>query len=121
MQRMLRRPLLLGGRRCLSAKVFTDPVKALDGLKDGMTVLFGGFGVCGIPENLIKAIEVMGTKDLTAVSNDAGVDDFGLGVLVGKKRISKMCASYLGELKLFSKLWQSGCIELELIPQGQPN
>lgn len=102
----------------MSAKIFTDPFKALEGLKDGMQVNFGGFGLCGIPENTIKAIEEMGVTELVAVSNDAGVDDFALGRLVEKGRVSKIYASYLGELKAFSQLWQAGKIELELIPQG---
>eukprot|EP01039_Chlorochromonas_danica_P009580 gene9580-10587_t len=101
-----------------TTRIYTDPEKALRGLQDGMTVLFGGFGLCGIPENLIKAIDKMEVKNIVAVSNDAGVDDFGLGVLISKKRVSKLYASYLGEHKTFAQLWQSGVIELELVPQG---
>lgn len=101
-----------------TTRIYTDPEKALKGLQDGMTVLFGGFGLCGIPENLIKAIDKMEVKNIVAVSNDAGVDDFGLGVLISRKRVSKLYASYLGEHKTFAQLWQSGVIELELVPQG---
>lgn len=105
-------------KRSLSSKIYSDPVKALEGLKDGMTVMLGGFGVCGIPEVSIKTIEKLGIKNLVAVSNDAGVDDFGLGVLVKNKQIAKIHASYLGELKCFNQLWESGVIELDLTPQG---
>ena len=100
-------------------KVRKDAVEALAGLlKDGMTVMAGGFGLCGIPENLIAAIREAGVKDLTVVSNNCGVDDFGLGVLLAGGQIRKMISSYVGENKLFEKLYLSGELELEFNPQG---
>lgn len=104
--------------RRLSAKVFHDPFQALEDLKDGMSASFGGFGTCGIPEVAIKTILQMNVKNLDVVSNDAGIDDFGLGVLISNRQVAKLRASFLGEHKSFVKLWQSGYIELELIPQG---
>jgi 3-oxoacid CoA-transferase subunit A len=83
-----------------------------------MTVMFGGFGLCGIPENCIKAIEEAGIKGLTCISNNAGVDDFGLGVLLRKHQMKKMIASYVGENKEFERQLLSGELEVELIPQG---
>ena len=91
---------------------------ALDGLRDGMTVLAGGFGLCGIPENLIAEIRRRGTRDLTVVSNNCGVDGFGLGVLLEDRQIRKMIASYVGENVLFEKQLLSGELEVELTPQG---
>ncbi|HSK42134.1 MAG TPA: CoA transferase subunit A [Arenibaculum sp.] len=100
-------------------KVRKDAREALSGLlKDGMTVMAGGFGLCGIPENLIAAIREAGVKDLTVVSNNCGVDDFGLGVLLAGGQIRKMISSYVGENKLFEKLYLSGELELEFNPQG---
>ena len=100
-------------------KVRKDAVEALAGLlTDGMTVMAGGFGLCGIPENLIAAIREAGVKDLTVVSNNCGVDDFGLGVLLAGGQIRKMISSYVGENKLFEKLYLSGELELEFNPQG---
>ena len=100
-------------------KVRKDAVEALAGLlADGMTVMAGGFGLCGIPENLIAAIREAGVKDLTVVSNNCGVDDFGLGVLLAGGQIRKMISSYVGENKLFEKLYLSGELELEFNPQG---
>lgn len=92
--------------------------EALAGLEDGMTVLSGGFGLCGIPENLIAEIKRKGTRDLTVVSNNCGVDGFGLGVLLEQKQISKVIASYVGENALFEKQLLSGEIEVVLTPQG---
>src|SRR5450830_1372907 len=92
--------------------------EALAGLEDGMTVLAGGFGLCGIPENLIAEIKRKGTRDLTVVSNNCGVDGFGLGVLLEEKQIRKVIASYVGENALFEKQLLSGEIEVELTPQG---
>ena len=92
--------------------------EALAGLEDGMTVLSGGFGLCGIPENLIAEIKRKGTRDLTVVSNNCGVDGFGLGVLLEEKQISKVIASYVGENALFEKQLLSGEIEVVLTPQG---
>ncbi|NKF23219.1 CoA transferase subunit A [Solimonas marina] len=91
---------------------------ALAGLSDGMTVLAGGFGLCGIPENLIEQIRVMGVKGLTVVSNNCGVDDFGLGVLLKDRQIRKMVASYVGENAEFERQLMSGELEVELTPQG---
>lgn len=100
-------------------KVRKDAVEALAGLlHDGMTIMAGGFGLCGIPENLIAAIREAGVKDLTVVSNNCGVDDFGLGILLAGGQIRKMISSYVGENKLFEKLYLSGELELEFNPQG---
>jgi len=92
--------------------------EALAGLEDGMTVLAGGFGLCGIPENLIAEIKRKGTRDLTVVSNNCGVDGFGLGVLLEERQVSKVIASYVGENALFEKQLLSGEIEVVLTPQG---
>jgi 3-oxoacid CoA-transferase subunit A len=91
---------------------------AIERLRDGMTVLMGGFGVCGVPENLIEALQRKGTKDLTVVSNNAGVDDFGIGLLLRTKQVKKMVASYVGENKHFEQLALRGELEVELNPQG---
>lgn len=92
--------------------------EALEGLEDGMTVLAGGFGLCGIPENLIAEIKRRGTRDLTVVSNNCGVDGFGLGVLLEDRQISKVIASYVGENALFEKQLLSGEIEVVLTPKA---
>src|SRR5215510_3522879 len=92
--------------------------QALSNLKDGMTILIGGFGLCGIPENLIAAVQGKGTRNLTIVSNNAGVDGFGIGVLLEKRQVKKMVSTYVGENKLFEQLVTSGEMELELNPQG---
>src|SRR5262245_37845167 len=92
--------------------------KAIENLKDGMTILMGGFGLCGIPENLIAAVERKGTKNLTIVSNNAGIDGFWIGILLGKRQVKKMVSTYVGENKLFEQLVTSGELELELNPQG---
>jgi 3-oxoacid CoA-transferase subunit A len=92
--------------------------RAIANLKDGMTVLMGGFGLCGIPENLIAAVERKGTKELTVVSNNAGVDGFGIGILLEKRQVRKMISTYVGENRLFEQLVSSGELELELNPQG---
>src|SRR5580693_2490862 len=92
---------------------------ALEGLLfDGMTIMAGGFGLCGIPENLIGEIRAAGVKDLTVVSNNCGVDEFGLGILLAGGQIRKMISSYVGENKLFAELYLSGKLELEFNPQG---
>ena len=90
----------------------------IEKLRDGMTILMGGFGLCGIPENLIAAVRRKGTKDLTIVSNNAGVDGFGIGVLLEKRQVRKMVSTYVGENKLFEQLVTSGELQLELNPQG---
>lgn len=92
--------------------------EALAGLEDGMTILAGGFGLCGIPENLIAEIQRRGNRELTVVSNNCGVDDFGLGLLLQQKQIKKMIASYVGENRLFEQQLLSGELEVELTPQG---
>jgi len=103
----------------MAGKVAPDARAALDGvLFDGMTIMAGGFGLCGIPENLIAAVRDSGVKDLTVVSNNCGVDDFGLGVLLAGGQIRKMISSYVGENKLFAELYLSGKLELEFNPQG---
>lgn len=92
--------------------------EALEGLQDGMTVLAGGFGLCGIPENLIAEIKRKGTRDLTVVSNNCGIDGFGLGLLLEDRQIRKMIASYVGENALFERQLLDGELEVELTPQG---
>ena len=99
--------------------IYTDAAKALEGLaKDNQTIAAGGFGLCGIPENLIKALRDSGVKDLTVVSNNSGVDDFGLGWLLQTRQIKKMISSYVGENATFERQFLSGELELELTPQG---
>jgi 3-oxoacid CoA-transferase subunit A len=103
----------------MANKVQTTAKDALSGLLfDGMTIMAGGFGLCGIPENLIAAIRETGVRGLTVVSNNCGVDDFGLGVLLAGGQIRKMISSYVGENKLFAELYLSGKLELEFNPQG---
>ncbi|MBZ6079417.1 CoA transferase subunit A, partial [Microvirga puerhi] len=100
-------------------KVYKDASLALAGLvKDGMTIMAGGFGLCGIPEALIEAIRESGAKDLTFISNNAGVDGIGLGRLLETRQIRKMISSYVGENKLFAQQYLSGELELEFNPQG---
>jgi 3-oxoacid CoA-transferase subunit A len=99
-------------------KVVTSYDQALAGLHDGMTVIAGGFGLCGIPEGLIQQIKKMGTRNLTVVSNNCGVDGFGLGILLEDRQIKKMISSYVGENALFEQLLLSGELEVELTPQG---
>jgi 3-oxoacid CoA-transferase subunit A len=100
-------------------KVYPDADAALAGvMKDGMMVMSGGFGLCGIPEVLTEALRKTGVKDLTVVSNNAGVDGIGLGVLLENGQIKKMISSYVGENKIFAKLYLSGQLELEFNPQG---
>ena len=99
-------------------KVVNNVEEALAGIVDGMTLMVGGFGLCGIPENSIAQLVKMGTKDLTCISNNAGVDDFGLGLLLQKKQIKKMISSYVGENDEFERQMLSGELEVDLIPQG---
>ena len=99
-------------------KIRETAVEALAGLRDGMTILVGGFGLCGIPEHLIEALRASGARDLTCVSNNAGVDDFGLGLLLRTRQIKKMISSYVGENVTFEKQYLSGELELEFCPQG---
>ncbi len=99
-------------------KVVKDANEAIQGIRDHMTLMLGGFGLCGIPEKCIAALEASGVKGLTCISNNAGVDDFGLGLLLQKKQISKMIASYVGENATFERLMLNGELEVDLIPQG---
>src|SRR5207245_2082056 len=91
---------------------------AIERLRDGATILMGGFGLCGIPENLIAAVRKKGTKNLTIASNNAGVDDFGIGLLLQARQVKKMISTYVGENKLFEQLELKGELEVELNPQG---
>jgi len=91
---------------------------AIANLRDGMTILMGGFGMCGIPEKLIDAVRRKGTKDLTIVSNNAGLDNFGIGLLLQARQVKKMISSYVGENKLFEQLVLTGEMQVELNPQG---
>ncbi|MDY6883547.1 MAG: CoA transferase subunit A [Pseudomonadota bacterium] len=99
-------------------KVVSSYEDAMEGLKDGMTVIAGGFGLCGIPEGLIAQIKTLGVSNLTVVSNNCGVDGFGLGLLLEDKQIAKMVSSYVGENALFEKQLLDGELEVELTPQG---
>ena len=99
-------------------KVVAGADVALEGLEDGMTLMVGGFGLCGIPENLIAALRQRGTRQLTCISNNAGVDGFGLGLLLETRQIRKMISSYVGENDEFERQMLSGELEVELIPQG---
>jgi 3-oxoacid CoA-transferase subunit A len=99
-------------------KVCSNVESAIAGVKDGMTLLFGGFGLCGIPENAIAALSNSGVKNLTCVSNNAGIDGFGLGKLLANRQVKKMISSYVGENELFEKLYLSGELEVEFTPQG---
>lgn len=99
-------------------KVVANATEAVRDVKSGMTLLFGGFGLCGIPENSILALRELGANNLTCVSNNAGVDDWGLGLLLQKGQIKKMVSSYVGENELFEMLFLSGQLEVELTPQG---
>lgn len=99
-------------------KVVKDVNEALVGITDDMTIMLGGFGLCGIPENSIGKLVDLGVKNLTCISNNAGVDDFGLGLLLQKKQIKKMISSYVGENDEFERQMLSGELEVDLIPQG---
>ena len=99
-------------------KQVADVKEALDGVSNGMTLMLGGFGLCGIPENAISELVSMDIKELTCISNNAGVDDFGLGLLLQKHQIKKMISSYVGENDEFERQMLSGELDVELIPQG---
>jgi 3-oxoacid CoA-transferase subunit A len=99
-------------------KVVGNVAIALNGIEDNMTLMLGGFGLCGIPENSISQLVKMGVKNLTCISNNAGVDDFGLGMLLKTKQIKKMISSYVGENDEFERQMLSGELEVDLIPQG---
>ena len=99
-------------------KKVNSVAEALQGIEDGMTIMLGGFGLCGIPENSIAELVQKGTTNLTCISNNAGVDDFGLGLLLQKRQIKKMISSYVGENKEFERQYLAGELELEFTPQG---
>lgn len=99
-------------------KTVENVEEACKDIKDGVTIMFGGFGLCGIPENSIQYLADKGVKELTCISNNAGVDDFGLGLLLYKKQIKKMISSYVGENDEFERQMLSGELEVDLIPQG---
>ncbi len=103
----------------MSSKVYSSATEALAGqIKDGMTIMSGGFGLCGIPDVLIEAVRESGAKNLTVISNNAGIDGAGLGILLETKQIAKMISSYVGENKLFAQQFLSGELQLEFNPQG---
>jgi len=99
-------------------KVLADAAEAVALIPDGATIMMGGFGLCGIPENLIAALRARGTRDLTIISNNAGVDTFGIGVLLQTRQVRKMISTYVGENQEFERQCLSGELELELVPQG---
>src|SRR2546425_3299937 len=99
-------------------KVLPDAEAAVALVPDGATIMMGGFGLCGIPENLIRALHARGTKGLTIVSNNAGVDEFGVGMLLRTRQVRKMISTYVGENKEFERQYLSGEMEVELVPQG---
>jgi len=99
-------------------KIVRDAREAVADIRDSATIMMGGFGLCGIPENLTEALREKGVRDLTIVSNNAGVDDFGIGLLLQNRQVKKMISTYVGENQLFEKLVLSGELEIELVPQG---
>ena len=105
-------------RARFNPKIYTDAVEAVKDIPDGAKILVGGFGLCGIPENLIAGLVQTGVKNLTVVSNNCGVDDFGLGLMLKAKQIKRMISSYVGENKEFERQYLGGELELELTPQG---
>jgi 3-oxoacid CoA-transferase subunit A len=102
----------------MTGKLVASAEEAVQGVADGMTLVVGGFGLCGIPEAAIAALRERGVRDLTVVSNNCGVDDFGLGLLLANRQIKKMVSSYVGENKIFEQQFLSGELEVELVPQG---
>jgi 3-oxoacid CoA-transferase subunit A len=116
---ILRTPVVRTPARMTMSKVFPTAEAALDGQwRDGMTIMAGGFGLCGIPEHLIEALRATGVRGLTMISNNAGVDGFGLGTLLEGRQIAKMIASYVGENKLFEQMYLDGELDVEFNPQG---
>jgi 3-oxoacid CoA-transferase subunit A len=99
-------------------KIYQNAETAISDIQDGQTIMLGGFGLCGIPENSIKALVNKGTKNLTCISNNAGVDDFGIGLMLQQRQVKKMISSYVGENAEFERQLLSGELEVELIPQG---
>lgn len=102
----------------MKSKVYKNAKEACADIRDGMTLVVGGFGLCGIPENSIVAVRDLGAKNLICVSNNAGVDEWGLGLLLQTRQVKKMISSYVGENALFEKLYMSGELEVEFAPQG---
>ena len=100
------------------SKIYNNAAEAVEDIDNGATIMLGGFGLCGIPENCIAALKEKGVSDLTCISNNAGVDDFGIGILLKGKQVRKMIASYVGENEEFERQLLSGELEVELIPQG---
>jgi 3-oxoacid CoA-transferase subunit A len=107
-----------GHKSCRMNKVVAGAEEAIHDIQDGATIMLGGFGLCGIPENCIKALSKKGVKHLTCISNNAGVDDFGLGLLLKTRQIRKMISSYVGENEEFERQLLSGELEVDLVPQG---
>jgi 3-oxoacid CoA-transferase subunit A len=99
-------------------KVVASALEAIADIADGVTIMMGGFGLCGIPENLIVALREQGAKNLTIISNNAGVDDFGIGLLLQRRQVKKMISTYVGENRLFEELVLNGELQIELNPQG---
>lgn len=99
-------------------KIMQSALECIKDIQDGATLMLGGFGLCGIPENLILALREKGVKNLTCISNNAGVSDFGIGLLLQQKQVKKMISSYVGENELFERMVLSGELEIELVPQG---
>jgi 3-oxoacid CoA-transferase subunit A len=99
-------------------KVLESAEEAVSRIPDGATIMMGGFGLCGIPENLISALHARGTQGLTVISNNAGIDDFGIGVLLKSRQVRKMISTYVGENKEFERQYLTGELEVELVPQG---
>ena len=99
-------------------KLVASANRAVQAIHDGATIMMGGFGLCGIPENLIKALHARGTKDLTIISNNAGVDDFGIGILLQARQVKKMIATYIGENREFERQYLDRDIDVELVPQS---
>jgi 3-oxoacid CoA-transferase subunit A len=116
----VKRPLLFTFAHQLKPmnKVVKDADDAIRDVTDGMTLMLGGFGLCGLPENSIAALVKKGVKDLTCISNNAGVDDFGIGLMLKQRQVKKMIASYVGENAEFERQLMSGELDVELIPQG---
>ena len=99
-------------------KVLSNAAEAVARIPDGASIMMGGFGLCGIPENLIAALRARGTKNLTVISNNAGVDDFGIGLLLRARQVRKMISTYVGENKEFERQFLTNELEVELVPQG---
>src|SRR3954447_23060343 len=99
-------------------KALASAAEAVEPVPDGATIMMGGFGLCGIPENLIAALHARGTRDLTVISNNAGIDGFGIGILLRARQVKKMVSTYVGENKEFERQFLAGEVDVELVPQG---